>query len=179
MNRIHIVGASGSGTTTLGARLAADGGLSHFDTDDYYWKTKYTEAAAVPVRLENLGRDLAGSHWVLSGSLAGWGDPLVPLFDLVVFVYLDPALRLERLVERERRRYGSAIDPGGPRADEHQAFVEWARQYDHGDESMRSLRRHEAWLAQLPCPVLRLRGEWDLSDKVDRVRRAVSPSPTG
>lgn len=179
MNRVHIVGASGSGTTTLGAALARDRGLRHYDTDDYYWKTKYTEAAPVAVRLETLGRDLTGDQWVLSGSLAGWGDPLVPLFDLVVFVYLDPTLRLERLVERERCRYGDAIAPGGPLADEHQAFVAWARQYDHADETMRSLRRHEAWLAQLPCAVLRLRGEWELAQKVALVRQGLGPSVGG
>jgi len=179
VNRIHILGASGSGTTTLGARLAADLGLRHLDTDDYYWKTKYTEAQPVPVRLANLHRDLTGDHWVLSGSLTGWGDPLVGFFDLVVFVYLEPTIRLARLVERERRRYGNAIDPGGSLAEEHRVFVAWATEYDTADESMRSLRRHETWLKGLPCPVVRLRGEWELDQKVARVRHELRPSPAG
>lgn len=39
--RIHITGASGSGTTTLGKAIAKKYGIKHFDTDDFYWqKTK-------------------------------------------------------------------------------------------------------------------------------------------
>ena len=37
VNRLHILGASGSGTTTLGRALAERLTYLHFDTDDYYW----------------------------------------------------------------------------------------------------------------------------------------------
>jgi len=36
--RIHITGASGSGTTTLGIALAKKYGIKHFDTDYFYWE---------------------------------------------------------------------------------------------------------------------------------------------
>ena len=36
--RIHIMGASGAGVTTLGRALADTLGLPHHDTDDYYWR---------------------------------------------------------------------------------------------------------------------------------------------
>jgi len=34
--RVHIVGASGSGTTTLGRALATQLGCPHVDTDDVF-----------------------------------------------------------------------------------------------------------------------------------------------
>jgi adenylate kinase family enzyme len=37
IHRIHILGASGSGTTTLGRALAERLQCPHFDTDDYFW----------------------------------------------------------------------------------------------------------------------------------------------
>jgi hypothetical protein len=37
IKRIHILGASGSGTTTLGHALAARLQCPHFDTDAYFW----------------------------------------------------------------------------------------------------------------------------------------------
>ena len=37
MARIHIFGASGTGTTTLGGTLAAALDCPHLDTDDYFW----------------------------------------------------------------------------------------------------------------------------------------------
>src|SRR5207249_3761430 len=36
-SRVHIVGASGSGTTSLGGALAARFGHRHLDTDDFFW----------------------------------------------------------------------------------------------------------------------------------------------
>lgn len=36
--RIHVMGASGAGVTTLGRALATALASPHHDTDDYYWK---------------------------------------------------------------------------------------------------------------------------------------------
>jgi len=35
--RVHVFGASGSGTTTLSRALAARLDVGHFDADDYFW----------------------------------------------------------------------------------------------------------------------------------------------
>ena len=35
---IHIFGASGCGTTTLGDAVAEKLPLTHFDVDDFYWR---------------------------------------------------------------------------------------------------------------------------------------------
>ena len=37
MPRIHILGASGSGTSTLGSALARRLGVKHADSDSLYW----------------------------------------------------------------------------------------------------------------------------------------------
>ena len=36
-NVIYIFGAAGSGTTTLGKRIAEELDYIHMDTDDYFW----------------------------------------------------------------------------------------------------------------------------------------------
>jgi hypothetical protein len=46
-------------------------------------------------------------RWVLSASLAGWGDALIPSFDLMVFLYVPTEGRLACL--RRRERAGAAI----------------------------------------------------------------------
>ncbi|MGA7873149.1 MAG: hypothetical protein WCA22_19850 [Candidatus Binatus sp.] len=176
--RVHIMGASGAGVSSLG-RAAADAlAIPHHDTDDYFWRPTnppYREMREVPDRLR-LMREmfLERPDWVLSGSLDGWGDPIVAFLDLVVFVYTPTVIRLERLREREARRLGpDAVAPGGSLHRQAEEFIEWASHYDDGTREGRNLARHQAWLAELPCRVVRLDGTRPLQDLVKEICRAI------
>jgi adenylate kinase family enzyme len=176
--RVHIVGASGSGTTTLGQALAARRGLTHVDTDDYFWLPSEPPFQHIRERAERqarLGSALAtATGWVLSGSLCGWGDIFIPLFDLVVFLWVPADIRLARLRARERARYGDAVVIGGPLHDRSEAFVAWAAGYDEGlDVPERCRRLHETWLAALPCPVLRIEGAAAVEANLELVSRSL------
>ncbi len=91
----------------------------------------------------------------------GWGADA--LFDLVVFLYFETAVRIQRLKQREQARFGEA-DP---------AFLEWAAQYDEGPPEGRSLARHEAWLRKLGCPVVRLLGERPVAEQLELIAGAL------
>jgi len=173
-NRIHIVGASGSGTTSLAAATATRYGHRHLDTDDFFWvrtNPPYREKRPREERLALLRQALLESgRWVLSGSLCGWGDPLIPEFELVVFLAVPTPVRLARLRVRERVRYGEhAITPGGELHAHHVEFLEWAGRYDTGGVEIRSRALHEAWLATLPCTVMRLEGELPPTEQLARI----------
>jgi adenylate kinase family enzyme len=177
--RIHILGASGSGTTTLGSALAACLGCPYLDTDDYFWLPTDPPFQQIHGRTDRqalLGATLARhGGWVLSGSLCGWGDIFIPLFDVVVFLWGPPPIRLARLQERERQRYGdNAIAPGGPLHMSYTTFMAWAAAYESGDLQMRSRQRHERWLQALPCPVVRLEGQPPVEECLGRVIQDVS-----
>ncbi len=172
--RVHIVGASGSGTTTLGRALATRLGCPHLDTDDFFWLPSDPPFQHVRERAERqalLGAALERSPgWVLSGSLCGWGDLFIPLFERVVFLWLAPDIRLARLRERERVRQGAAIAPGGPRHEAYERFMTWAAGYDDGlDIPERCRRLHEQWLPALPCPVDRFMDPGSTEDHVDAI----------
>ena len=173
--RVHLVGASGSGTTTLGRALAAQLALPHLDTDDFFWLPSDPPFQHVRDRAERqarLGTALdASPGWVLSGSLCGWGDAFIPRFDLVVFLWVPPAVRIARLRTRERERYGVAIEPGGQMHEQSCQFIAWASGYDEGlDVPERCRRLHEEWLATLPCPVVRLEDTASVAERLDRLR---------
>jgi adenylate kinase family enzyme len=171
--RVHILGASGSGTTTLGTPLAERLGCAHLDTDDFFWlptQPKFLEIRPVDERTALLASalDQAGS-WVLSGSLCGWGDVFIPRFDLVVFIYIPMDVRMARLAQREAARYGAdAIAPGGAAHAKYETFMTWAAAYDDGDVS-RTRAIHEQWLLTLPCPVLRLTTVAPVAEHLDQV----------
>jgi adenylate kinase family enzyme len=162
---IHITGASGAGVSTLGCALAAATGAVQLDTDDFYWlptKPEFSQKRPVEDRLRLLhdAFALAGSRgWILSGGIGHWGAPLVPLFELVIFLRTPTAIRLARLHAREIARYGAdAIAPGGERHAQYVEFLDWAAGYDTGTVVGRNLAQHEVFLANLTCPVLRLDG---------------------
>ncbi len=163
--RIHITGASGSGTSTLGAALAAALGGVHVDADDHYWlptDPPFTHKRAAPAREAGVLAAVAAARIaILAGSVVGWGAPVEDGFDRIVFLYVDADVRVARLRQREVARYGRA-DP---------AFLAWAAQYDAGPPEGRSLAKHRAWLATRTCPVLELRGEASVDDQVAAVRR--------
>lgn len=173
MARVHILGASGSGTTTLGAALAADRGWPHLDADDFYWKQTEPpfQRARQPAARDALFRPCVEgrAEWVFSGSALGWARDYVPLFDLVVFLRLDPTLRMARLRAREAMRYGARIGPGGDMREASIEFLDWAARYDSAGPEQRSLVAHEAWLETLNVPVLRL----DSAAPVPALLRAV------
>jgi len=180
---VHILGASGSGTTTLATALAARCGHTHLDTDDFYWEPTdppFQRPRERAARQEMLARALdAQPRWVLSGSLCGWGDPFIPRFDLVVFLWLPTAIRLSRLRQREEGRYDvAALAPGGPLHEAHVAFMAWAAAYEDGGADMRSRLLHEQWLAALPCACLRLEGALTVDEQLERVAAAVGNAPS-
>ena len=178
------MGASGSGTTTLGHALAEQLNCLHLDTDDYYWlstdppfrKKRPTVESQALLRAD-LSKD---AGFVLSGSLCGWGDIFIPSFDLVVFLWLPSQFRLARLKERERLRYGEdTIAPGGLLYKPYIAFMTWAEAYDDGGMQMRSRQRHEQWLKNLTCPALRLEGCQQLEVSVSRIVNYLSTMSNG
>lgn len=182
MKRTHILGAAGAGTTTLGRSLAEHCQCPHFDTDEYFWLPSdppFQHVRSRPARQALLAADLVRHRqWVLSGSLCGWGDVFIPLFEVVVFLWLPPTVRLARLVERERRRFGeAALAPGGVMYTHHTAFMAWAAAYDDGGLKLRSRRLHEQWLRSLPCPVLRLEGAQSIEESVMQITQYLSMEP--
>ena len=177
MPRIHVLGASGSGTTTLGAALATRLGLPHGDADQFFWLPTDPPFTTRRPRQERLalllGQLAADGQWVLSGSAISWATPLEPAYDLIVFLRLDPAIRMERLRRRETARYGARIAQGGDMASRSEEFLRWAEAYDTAGLTQRSLVAHETWLAGQTAEVLRLDSAASIERLVDAVTRRV------
>jgi adenylate kinase family enzyme len=171
MSRIHITGASGAGTSTLGAALALRLRHRHVDADSIYWLP--TDPPFTTVRSRDDRAALVGKllpldgAWVFSGSAAGWTTSVEPAYDLVIFLMLDPAVRLERLRRRETERYGARLAVGGDMAEASAKFLDWAAAYDVAGLEQRSRIFHEAWLKRQTAPILRLDAAAPVGQLVD------------
>lgn len=175
---IHILGASGSGTTTLAKALSKELGYAHFDSDDYFWihtEPPFTTKRPLDERVELLRNDIEkADKWILSGSNSSWGDFLMDSYDLVIFLYVPANIRMERLIQREMQRYSiERILPGGDLYGSHKAFIEWAAAYETGGIEMRSLALHNEWLKQLICPVIRIDGEQSTEERIEIAKREI------
>lgn len=172
---VHIYGASGSGTSTMGRFICDKLGFFFMDTDDFYWEAAdppYTAKRTVSDRLALMRKDIAEHDGVvISGSLVDWGDELIPFFTLVVRMETDTAIRIGRLKKRERERFGGRIDPGGDMYEAHQKFIDWAAFYDGGGLDMRSKAKHDQWQKQLRCRQIILDGSLPVEKNFEIVRQ--------
>ena len=129
--RIHVFGASGSGTTTLGKRLSQYLNYSFFDSDNYFW---------LPT----------------------------------VFIVIPKDVRMSRLQEREKERYGNSnVETGGKYYQKTKEFISWASSYDDGATNVRSRALHEQWIKLLPCEVLRIEGIKSIKEEIELILDSV------
>ncbi len=163
--QVLITGAPGSGTSTLGKALARELNAAFLEADDFYWldtDPPFTQKRPVEERRRLMVSSLEShSDAVVSGSVMQWGEAIENAFDWVIFLYVETHIRLNRLREREIHLFGAA-DPD---------FLEWAAQYDHGTAPGRSLPRHQAWLEERSCPVIRLEGAMSVAEQMDLLKR--------
>lgn len=162
--RIQVVGASGSGKTTVAAELARRTGARHVELDALHWGAGWRPATAEELRaaVEPL---LAEERWVVDGSYSGkLGTLVTDRAELVV--WLDPPLRvvLRRLWRRTVRRVGEReVLFGGCRESWRTAF--WGRDALF----LWALRSHRRLRRRLPRSVpparlLRLRSAGDVEE---------------
>ncbi|WP_124066354.1 AAA family ATPase [Clostridium sp. E02] len=145
---IHLYGASGSGTSTIGKKICDELGYRFMDTDDYFWmptNPRFTTKREKNERLRLMREDIkVFENVVISGSLVDWGDELIPLFTLVIRVVTDTDIRIDRLHKREYR----SID-------------------------MRSKAKHDDWQQLLSCHQIIIDGAKDLDDNFDALKQEI------
>lgn len=177
MKVIHIYGASGSGTSTIGEAIAKEYGHKHMDTDDYYWiptNPPFTTKRNVNERISLMEQDIkSNDSVVISGSLSGWGDVFIPYFELAIRVVTPTEIRLERLKEREYRHFGNRILEHGDMFKEHNSFIGWASEYDTGDEYMRSKAMHDKWSRLLLCEQVMVDGSRPVDEILDILSQSI------
>ena len=103
MRRIHVVGTSCSGKTTLARALAARLGLPHVELDALHWAPGWTE---VPRELmqERVAQATAGDGWVIDGNYSRVRDDVWTRADTVVWLNYALPVILARYARRTARR---------------------------------------------------------------------------
>lgn len=156
----NIFGSSGSGSTTLARKIADDFSFKFIDVDDFLWKKTdppFTERYTNEVALNLIKKAIAPEHKiVISGSLVGIADELKDRIDLFVYINLDLEIRIQRIKDRENKRFGNRILPGGDLHEQHLDFLKWVSEYENNPETKRSRRQHLLWLEDVKVPAFKV-----------------------
>ena len=176
MTKVYIFGASGSGTTTLGAALADALGVVHVDADDHFWAPvdpPYSVKRSLEERFTSLRAATDTDGWVLSGACDAWSGDILSEADLLVFLFVPAALRIKRLIARETGEFGARIREGGDMHGIHTGFIEWAKGYDDPAFQGRSRAAHETWMATRNQPICRIEEDQPVAQSVAQVMAAL------
>jgi hypothetical protein len=103
----------------------------------------------------------------------GWGDSIRPDLDLIIYKHVAKEVRLQRIVKRERERFGNRIDDGGDMHQNHKDFLAWASAYDTGGLEMRSRQSVEAWMSLAICKIIRFEGDLSMEEQVEQVLQSI------
>lgn len=174
--KINILGAPGTGATTLGKLLALDTGFTHLDSDSYFWSD---EGRPYEFERDKKERDYMltndfnqHENIILTGAVFNWKLPFLNDFDLVVFLYLPKKKRIERLLAHEKEYYGDLLETDKWRKKEHHKFMECASRYDEPNfESSQSLREQSEWINQLISPVIRFEREYSFEEMIIEIKK--------
>lgn len=164
--KIQIIGAAGTGKSTLGEYIAEKEQIKWIDTDSYIWKdNQFAESYATDERLTMYQNDRTTfKDFVASGSVFAWNPDGFMDRDLLVFLYLDEELHFERLQKRELDRGGASAlildKQGNPTND----FLEWCKTYHTAKKTsdIGTYAEHSYQLKHSSSPVLKLNSNQSL-----------------
>lgn len=168
-----IIGPSGSGKTTLGKKLAELLNYPFFDVDDYIWRFDtpelYTVMYSRQEKITRLQNAIAPyQHFVMAGSMSSFHEAFDNLFDMMVFLYVAPQTRIERLKERAIQRFGERVMEGGDMYNSNLKFLEDNLKYE--TDGSPNMREQKDWMGSLSC----IKMELDGSESVDKNAEAVA-----
>lgn len=156
--KIQIIGGSGTGKSTLARFISDKQGIKWIDTDTYLWKDQtFTEKLPVELRINMYENETAHlSDYVVSGSTFSWHSDGFIDRDLLVFLFLEEEVRMERLVKREIERKSPLryLSNGEATND----FLEWCKTYQKAEDyhSIGSYAEHAHQMELSTASVLQL-----------------------
>ena len=169
---IMIIGPSGSGKTSLGKIVADKLGYPYFDVDDYIWRKDteepYTVTYSREEKIGRLSRDISPyEHFVMAGSMSSFHDAFDDRFKMMVFLYAEPAVRIQRVNARAAERFGERVLEGGDMYESHLRFLEDNLRYEK--DGSPNLNEQREWLNHMSCVKIELDGTDSLESNANKI----------
>lgn len=131
---IHVMGASGSGTTTIGNLIAKEKGFNLLESDYYKWEQTNPPFQKMRPQEESdkilLDAIKNSKDLVIAGSLHS--NPIAfDYIDIIFYLYAPTSVRLKRIEQRDIDSGRNSRKAGGAIEKEYLEFLWWAENYDN------------------------------------------------
>ncbi|MFA6520742.1 MAG: hypothetical protein WCT44_04030 [Candidatus Paceibacterota bacterium] len=109
--KIIITGDSGRGKSTLAQKLSKKLNIKHYSTDDFLWKTKYSEMEDKKLAEKNIGEIYKGDEWIVEGGSMRMLEAGLEGSDLIIYLGFDNILlQYLALIKRSLKRRSETIN---------------------------------------------------------------------
>ena len=179
---IAILGMNGAGKSTLAHALAKVTGFAEMDVEDYYFPEQRASRLhalehdtvaetehlgelpfSVPrskAEVETLLREAipTDNGFILAGVTLNFSADILSRLDLAVLLETPVDTRIRRIEDREKRRFGDRVLPGGDMYEQQAEFRSMVENRDPG------AARKSA--DNLPCPMITLSGTASVEENI-------------
>lgn len=163
---IIVFGLNGCGKSTIGKELANLLNYKHMDIEDYYFME-----SEIPYSIERTREDCLNlmlddikkhENFVMSAVTGDFGEEIVSMYGLGVFITAPHAIRMERVEQRAINKFGDRVKEGGDMYQSEKAFMDFVK--------TRTLTKVEKWSETLKCPILHVDGRRDIAENARYIR---------
>lgn len=83
-------------------------------------------------------------------------------------------IRIERVKNREYKRYGDKIYNEQLYIDKVAKFISWIQKYEDETYDGSSIKKHRNWLKTIKCPILKIEGDTTTEERVSLIKKKVN-----
>ena len=157
---IHVMGASGSGTSTIGEFLGNALGFDVIESDFYKWEQTVPEFQIMrPIEESNallMERINSSKNLVITGSLHS--NPITHKhINLIIYLQCPTWIRIRRIKKRDVEVGRNSLEAEGEVKENFLWFLNFAKNYDKLGTDMRSKASQEMVIKSCNAPVIRIK----------------------
>lgn len=163
---IVLVGLNGSGKSTLAKYAGKKLGFDVLEVEDYWFEKQHdyqnprTSSEASQLMMDAIAQSTNG--FIIGGNISSLSKELVSNLSLIVYIDVEKELRIQRVIQREKDRYG-LLEKGTSLYNERQDFLTFVQS--------RTPDAIFSWMEKTNIPLLKIDGKATLEHNTKIIKQ--------